>query len=160
MDANAVDIYALSRRARKRMRREHRRLIQQNIWYECGCEPRCDTFSNITSMRNRVLRESARPDVQQNYPSLSEFMFPPRENPRADDRDVMSRVNVPLQFWFNSDPGLAIPVVWLPFGETQVSIQLADIDTMNMAGDAEQIGGIRQLAFDEGTKSDRKCIGG
>jgi hypothetical protein len=43
--------------------------------------------------------------------------------------DGVTTVQVPLQFWFNRNPGLALPLIALQYHEVKVKIELGNVDT-------------------------------
>lgn len=47
-----------------------------------------------------------------------------KTNGTADRRDVKTQLDVPLQFWFNRNPGLALPLIALQYHQVKLNLDL------------------------------------
>ena len=52
----------------------------------------------------------------------------------SNDADTTTRMFVPLQFWFNRNPGLALPLIALQYHEVKVTIQFEDLAKLILLG--------------------------
>ena len=58
-------------------------------------------------------------------------------NLESSEGDDVKKIYIPLQFWFNRNPGLALPLIALQYHEVKISIEfnkLTDIKSSNLKG--------------------------
>ena len=51
-----------------------------------------------------------------------------------DSQDVTATCRVPLQFWFNRNPGLALPLIALQYHEVKVNGNIWNISVPGLSG--------------------------
>jgi len=66
-------------------------------------------------------------------------------NLRSSDSENTSKIYVPLQFWFNKNPGLALPLIALQYHEVKISIEFNKKNHIK----ASTLSGVRQGLNDD-----------
>jgi hypothetical protein len=70
---------------------------------------------------------------------------------RKDKSGNKRKLYIPLQFWFNRNPGLALPLIALQYHEVKINVFLEDRHNVGFATGGSTDGSLGNFVFDPGT---------
>jgi len=84
------------------------------------------TYETINSIETRILATIHQPTL---YQKMSGNIF---QNDTADDTNLsnLNKYQVPLRFWFNRNPGLALPLIALQYHEVKIKINFEELKNL------------------------------